>query len=36
MNVRLADLVKQGEVDAAEAMRETSDMPGLKRRLPHR
>lgn len=36
MNVRLADLVRQGEVDAAEAMRETSDMPGLKRRLPHK
>lgn len=34
MNLRLAELVKRGEVDAAEALRETSDLPGLRRRLP--
>lgn len=34
MNIRLADLVKRGEVDAGEALRETSDLPGLRKRLP--
>ena len=34
MNLRLAELVKRGEVDAGEALRETSDLPGLRRRLP--
>jgi hypothetical protein len=34
MNLRLAELVKRGEIDAAEALRETSDIPGLRRRLP--
>ena len=34
MNLRLAELVKRGDVDAAEALRETSDLPGLRRRLP--
>jgi twitching motility protein PilT len=33
MNTRLAELVKRGEVDAGEAMRETSDIPDLRRRL---
>jgi Tfp pilus assembly pilus retraction ATPase PilT len=33
MNNRLADLVRRGEVDAGEALRETSDIPGLKRQL---
>jgi twitching motility protein PilT len=33
MNTRLAELVERGEVDAAEAMRETSDIPSLRRRL---
>lgn len=36
MNTRLTELVKSGEVDAAEAMRETSDIPGLKRKLQQR
>lgn len=36
MNTRLADLVRQGEIEPIEAMRETSDIPGLKRRLQHR
>lgn len=34
MNLRLADLVKRGEIEAAEALRETSDLPGLRKRLP--
>ncbi|HEY9027924.1 MAG TPA: ATPase, T2SS/T4P/T4SS family [Burkholderiaceae bacterium] len=33
MNNRLADLVRRGEIDPIEAMRETSDIPGLKRKL---
>ena len=33
MNDRLADLVARGEVAASEALRETSDIPSLKRRL---
>jgi twitching motility protein PilT len=36
MNTRLAELVKQGEINMAEALRETSDLPGLKRRLQQR
>ncbi len=34
MNLRLAELVKRGEVDPGEALRETSDLPGLRKRLP--
>ena len=33
MNNRLVELVKRGEIDACEAMRETSDIPALKRKL---
>ena len=33
MNDRLAELVARGEIEAGEAMRETSDIPGLKRKL---
>ncbi len=33
MNTRLAELIKQGEISSAEALRETPDLPGLKRRL---
>ena len=33
MNERLTELVAQGEIEAGAAMRETSDIPGLKRRL---
>jgi twitching motility protein PilT len=36
MNTRLTDLIKQGEINVSEAMRETSDLPGLKRRLLQR
>jgi Tfp pilus assembly pilus retraction ATPase PilT len=36
MNTRLAELVKQGEITSAHAMRETSDLTGLKRRLQQR
>jgi twitching motility protein PilT len=36
MNARLAELIKQGEISSAEALRETSDLPGLKRRLQQR
>jgi Tfp pilus assembly pilus retraction ATPase PilT len=33
MNTRLVELVEHGEIDIAEAMRETSDIPTLRRRL---
>jgi Tfp pilus assembly pilus retraction ATPase PilT len=33
MNSRLVELVRRGEIDAGEAMRETSDIPSLKKRL---
>jgi Tfp pilus assembly pilus retraction ATPase PilT len=33
MSARLAELVEHGEIDIAEAMRETSDIPTLRRRL---
>ena len=33
MNTRLSDLVKKGEVDKADALRETSDVSGLNRKL---
>jgi twitching motility protein PilT len=36
MNGRLTELIKQGEVSTASALRETSDIPGLKRRLQQR
>ncbi len=33
MNNRLVELVRRGEIEASEAMRETSDIPTLKRKL---
>jgi twitching motility protein PilT len=36
MNSRLVELIKQGEINVSEALRETSDLPGLKRRLQQR
>jgi pilus retraction protein PilT len=33
MNNRLVELVRRGEIEASEAMRETSDIPSLKRKL---
>lgn len=33
MNNRLVELVKRGEIEASEAMRETSDIPSLKKKL---
>lgn len=33
MNDRLVDLVRRGEIEAAEALRATSDIPSLKKRL---
>jgi twitching motility protein PilT len=36
MNTRLAELVKQGEINVSEALRETSDLPGLKKCLQQR
>jgi len=33
MNNRLVELVRRGEIEAGEAMRETSDIPTLKRKL---
>jgi twitching motility protein PilT len=33
MNNRLVELVQRGEIEASEAMRETSDIPTLKRKL---
>jgi len=33
MNNRLVELVKRGEIEPGEAMRETSDIPTLKKKL---
>jgi twitching motility protein PilT len=33
MNNRLVELVRRGEIEASEAMRETSDIPSLKKKL---
>ena len=33
MNNRLVELVRRGEIEACEAMRETSDIPSLKKKL---
>jgi len=33
MNNRLVELIRRGDIDPAEAMRETSDIPGLRRKL---
>ena len=33
MNNRLVELVRRGEIEPVEAMRETSDIPTLKRKL---
>jgi pilus retraction protein PilT len=33
MNTRLVELVRRGEIEACEAMRETSDIPSLKKKL---
>jgi pilus retraction protein PilT len=33
MNNRLVELVRRGEIESCEAMRETSDIPSLKRKL---
>jgi twitching motility protein PilT len=33
MNTRLVELVRRGEIESCEAMRETSDIPSLKKKL---